>query len=140
MQAGSTASKPKALTGRCLCGAVSFTVADAFDYAMNCHCGKCRRTTGSAFKPMGGIARAELAVTSGAGDIFLYGDATTHDAHCRHCGSLLYSQVRDAQYAHVPLGVLIDTPSIRPTHHIHVASKAPWFEITDALPQYQEFD
>ncbi|KGF70588.1 aldehyde-activating protein [Hoeflea sp. BAL378] len=140
MQAGSTDSTPRQLTGRCMCGAVGFTVTDAFDYAMNCHCGKCRRTTGSAFKPMGGIARAELVVTSGADDVFLYGDDVTHDAHCRKCGSLLYSQVREARYAHVPLGVLIDTPSIRPTHHIHVASKAPWFDITDDLPQYPEFD
>ncbi|MDZ7602959.1 MAG: GFA family protein [Hoeflea sp.] len=140
MQAGSTGSKSRLLRGQCMCGAVGFTVPDAFDYAMNCHCGKCRRTTGSAFKPMGGIARAELVVTSGADAVFYYGDATTHDAHCRRCGSLVYSQVRDAAYAHVPLGVLIDAPSLRPTHHIHVASKAPWFEITDDLPQYQEFD
>lgn len=137
MQAGST---PKILNGQCLCGAVRFTVSDSFEYAMNCHCGRCRRTTGSAFKPMGGIARDQLALGTGTESVFLYGDATTHDAHCRTCGSLLYSQVRDAEYAHVPLGVLTDEPSIRPTHHIHVGSKAPWFEITDDLPQYQEFD
>lgn len=67
---------------------------------MNCHCGRCRRTTGSAFKPMGGIARDELALTSGTELVFLYGDATTHDAHCRQCGSLLYSQVRNAARDH----------------------------------------
>jgi len=29
-------------------------------------------------------------------------------------------------------------PSIRPTGHIFVGSKAPWFEITDDLPQREE--
>ena len=29
-------------------------------------------------------------------------------------------------------------PTIRPTRHIYVGSKAPWFEITDDLPQHDE--
>jgi hypothetical protein len=37
------------------------------------------------------------------------------------------------------MGSLIDTPSIRPTAHIFVGSKAPWFEITDGLPQFEEY-
>jgi hypothetical protein len=34
------------------------------------------------------------------------------------------------------MGTLIDAPSIRPTAHIFVGSKAPWFSITDDLPQH----
>jgi hypothetical protein len=34
------------------------------------------------------------------------------------------------------LGVLDDDPGIRVPHHIYVACKAPWVEITDGLPQY----
>jgi hypothetical protein len=29
-------------------------------------------------------------------------------------------------------------PSIRPNMHIFVGSKAPWYTITDDLPQYRE--
>jgi hypothetical protein len=36
------------------------------------------------------------------------------------------------------MGTLIDDPTIRPTHHIFVGSKAPWFTIADDLPQYEE--
>jgi len=60
-----------------------------------------------------------------------------HNAHCGTCGSFLYSLVRDGQYIHVALGTLADEPAIRPTHHIFVGSKAPWFTITDDLPQYE---
>ncbi len=35
----------------------------------------------------------------------------------------------------LPLGALDDDPGIRPKLHMHVASKAPWFTITDDLPQ-----
>jgi hypothetical protein len=53
------------LRGGCLCGAVGYEVADAFEYAQNCHCSQCRRVTGWAFKPFAGIGRAQLAVTQG---------------------------------------------------------------------------
>ena len=53
-------------------------------------------------------------------------------------GSLVYSVVRDGAYIHVAMGSLVDAPSIRPTRHIFVGSKAPWFTITDDLPQHQE--
>ena len=47
--------------------------------------------------------------------------------------------VRDGTWAHVAMGTLVDAPTIRPTHHIFVGSRAPWFTITDDLPQYEEF-
>ena len=37
-----------------------------------------------------------------------------------------------------PLGALDDDPGVRPRFHVFVAYKAPWFDITDALPQFQE--
>ena len=126
------------LAGECLCRAVRYAVADEFAYALNCHCSNCRRTTGSAFKPFAGIAREKFNVTRGNDDLMTYGDETAHDAHCRRCGSLLYSVVREGAFVHVAMGTLIDAPSIRPTAHIFVGSKALWFEITDGLSQYRE--
>lgn len=128
------------LRGQCLCGAVQYRVDDAFGYAFNCHCSQCRRATGSAFKPFAGIERANLRLERGKGDLLVYGDpGAAHDVHCRHCGSLLYSVVREGAFAHVTMGTLVDTPSIRPAAHIFVGSKAPWHEIADSLPQYDEF-
>ena len=128
-------AKPATLSGRCYCGAVRYKVADQFAYALNCHCSQCRRVTGSAFKPFAGIESRKLKLTKGKGDLLIVGEETCHDAHCKRCGSLLYSIVRDGAYAHVTLGTLIDAPSIRPSAHIFVGSKAPWFTITDKLPQ-----
>ncbi len=127
----------KRLSGKCFCGAVEYAVDDSFVYAANCHCSDCRRTTGSAFKPFAGIPREKLTVTKGANGLLIYGDTAGHDAHCRTCGSLLYSLVREAAWVHVAMGTLVDAPTIRPTHHIFVGSKAPWYDITDDLPQYE---
>jgi hypothetical protein len=130
---------PRSLEGKCFCGAVHYIVADEFVYAMNCHCSKCRRTTGSAFKPMAGIERGKLAVTQGQDKLLIYGGDLGNNTLCRLCGSLLYSVVRDGAWVHVAMGTLVDDPTIRPTHHIFVGSRAPWFTITDDLPQYEEF-
>ncbi|WP_395019552.1 GFA family protein [Dongia sp.] len=126
------------LRGACFCNTVQYTVEDSFEYAMICHCSQCRRTTGSAFKPFAGIKRGKLRLTAGDAALLVHGDAEGNDTHCGACGSLLYSVVREGKYLHVAMGSLIDAPSIRPTAHIFVGSKAPWFEITDALPQYDE--
>ena len=127
------------LAGRCLCGAVRYVVEDQFRYALNCHCSNCRRATGAAFKPFAGIEVGRVSVTSGSEQLLVFGEDTGHDVRCGRCGSLLYSIVREGQFAHVTLGTLTDSPSIRPTAHIFVGSKAPWFTITDDLPQHQEF-
>jgi hypothetical protein len=127
------------LTGRCSCGAVGYEVADAFGYALNCHCSGCRRATGAAFKPFGGIERERFRLTRGAENLLLYGSELTHDARCRTCGSLLYSLVRDGTFVHVTYGTLNDAPTLLPTKHIFVGSKAAWFTITDDLPQAEEF-
>ncbi|SIQ20738.1 Glutathione-dependent formaldehyde-activating enzyme [Rhizobium sp. RU33A] len=73
-------------------GGVSYEVADRFLYAINCHRSKCRRTTGSAFKPIAGIATDDFTVTPGADNLFRHGDPEgIHDIRCRSCGSLIYS-------------------------------------------------
>ena len=128
----------RTLTGTCLCGAVRYAVADEFMYALNCHCSNCRRATGSAFKPFAGIERDKLRVSQGTESLLIFGNDRAHDARCKVCGSLLYSVVREGAFVHVTLGTLIDDPTIRPSAHIFVGSKAPWFTITDHLPQHQE--
>jgi hypothetical protein len=128
----------RALAGKCGCGEVRFRVADEFLYASNCHCSRCRAATGSAFKPFAGIEREKLELTGGEDALLVFGEDDLNDTRCGACGSLLFSVVRDGEYVHVALGALVDAPSVRPTKHIFVGSKAPWFEITDDLPQFEE--
>jgi hypothetical protein len=126
------------LVGRCECGAVRYRVEDAFLYASNCHCSRCRAATGSAFKAFAGIEREKLELVDGLDTLLIVGEEGLNDTRCGACGSLLFSVVREGAYVHVAMGSLVDAPSMRPTKHIFVGSKAPWFEITDDLPQFQE--
>ena len=127
------------LNGRCECRAVRYRVPDEFLYAANCHCSNCRAGTGSAFKAFAGIEREKLEILEGGETLLVWGDDEGNHTRCGICGSLLYSVVRDGAYVHVAIGSLVDEPTIRPSEHIFVGSKAPWFEITDELPQSEEY-
>jgi len=129
----------RVLVGKCECGTVRYRVEDAFLYASNCHCSRCRAATGSAFKAFAGIEREKLEITNGRGALLIVGEANSNHTRCAACGSLLFSVVRNGAYVHVAMGSLVDAPSLRPTEHIFVGSKAQWFEITDNLPQFEEF-
>jgi hypothetical protein len=129
----------RVLAGSCQCGTVRYEVEDAFVYAANCHCSACRATTGTAFKSFAGIEREKLTLTDGLDAAAIFGEEDANDTRCRACGSFLFSVVRDGAWVHVAMGSLVDAPTIRPAHHIFVGSKAPWFEITDDLPQFDEY-
>jgi hypothetical protein len=127
------------LVGGCECEAVQYRVADAFLYALNCHCSRCRAATGTTYKAFAGIEREKLEIVDGGDRLLIFGDGAENHTRCAVCGSLLFSVVRDGAYVHVAMGSLRDSPSIRPTAHIFVGSKAAWDEITDDLPQYEEY-
>ena len=127
------------IQGQCSCGEVRFSVENTFEYAFYCHCSRCRARTGSMFAAIAGISIDKVEVTAGHESLVLEGECSDgYGARCSRCKSFLFAAVRERKYMHVSLGVLQGTPSRLPDHHIYVGSKAPWFQITDSLPQYEE--
>jgi hypothetical protein len=127
------------LNGQCSCGEVRFTVENAFEYAFYCHCSRCRLRTSSVFAAIAGIDIDKVEVTTGLDHLLIEGEcADGYGARCHKCHSFLFAAVRERKYMHVSLGMITDIPSRVPDHHIYVGSKAPWYQITDTLPQYEE--
>lgn len=127
------------LHAQCSCSQVRFILNDELEYAFYCHCSRCRARTGSAFAAIGGICVEKLEVIAGHEHLLLEGECSDgYGARCSRCFAFLFAAVRGRKYLHVALGVLVDPPSRVPDHHIHVGSKAPWYQITDSLPQYEE--
>ena len=128
------------LRGRCGCKAVGYEVSDEFIAAFNCHCSNCRATTGSAFLPWGEIERDKFKITKGAESLTVLGDADAiHETHCEECLSLVYWTAHGGASVRIPYGTLIDQPTLRPTAHIFVGSKAGWHDILDDLPQHDQY-
>ena len=130
------------LTGRCLCGTVSYEITGGLGPIYNCHCSKCRRWHGSAYRTRAAVETKNFKWTSGEEYVKEYlreGEATSK-TYCDICGSSLISRiVNDPEYIGLPIGGLEQDPGNRPVAHIFVGSKAPWYEITDDLPQYAEW-
>jgi hypothetical protein len=62
-----------------------------------------------------------------------------HRGFCSVCGSSILSKFdADRSSISLPLGALDDDPGIRPSMHVYVDSKAPWFAITDDSPQHAD--
>jgi hypothetical protein len=128
------------LKGSCLCGGVRYEVDGPLDAPMNCHCSQCRKAHGTAFRSRAGIRAKDFRWVSGERLITWFESSPgNHRGFCRRCGSPLLSRFdsRPDRYG-LPLGCLDTDPGARPAMHVFVGSKAPWFEITDTLPRYEE--
>jgi hypothetical protein len=127
--------------GSCLCGAVAFRIEGASIVARSCHCGRCRKGRGAAHATNMLVPIDALRFTRGEGDLAEYKIPEAKfftQTFCRICGSKAPRIARDRGFAIVPLGSLDDDPGIRLREHIWVGSKAPWHEIHDDLPRYDE--
>jgi hypothetical protein len=130
------------LRGRCGCRTVEYEVADEFRAAYCCHCSNCRAVTGSAFLPWGEIEREKFRVTAGMHSLVRLGeDGDDLEMRCEACWARVYwtRTAPEGAYVRIPYGTLVDEPSLKPTAHMFAGSKAPWYEITDGLPQHDGY-
>jgi hypothetical protein len=125
------------IRGSCLCGGVKYRINGTLSRALNCHCAMCRKAQGAAFRSRASANAAEFEWVQGEALVTFYESSPgNHRGFCRVCGSPIVTRFSTGSQCGVPLGTLDDDPGVRPELHVHVASKAPWFTITDELPQF----
>ncbi len=122
-----------ALTGRCLCGRVTYEFRGAIGPASYCHCEDCRRCTGSAFNISVRLTLADFHVTSGEPGSFTKRadsgrELTRH--FCRDCGSPIFTSApKHPEHIYVKAGTLDDPSTVEPAQQDWVASAVPWAQI-----------
>jgi len=128
-----------AVAGSCLCGAVAYAASQAPRRLWICHCSLCRRSSGAAFGSTLRVPRDSFRWVRGAEGVSSYAPPAPHrylTCFCSSCGSPVPHTTGDSQNVGLPAGA-IDTPLPRlPAAHLCVGSKAPWYEIGDAWPQF----
>ena len=129
------------LTGSCLCGAIAY-VSDAVPrHTVNCYCSRCRRSRGTAHNSTLPCPASGFRFTRGEellGHYALPQAARYRTAWCTCCGSVMPTITASFDLALLPAGSL-DTPLAPLTAvHIHVASMASWFTVTDDGEQFAE--
>ena len=129
------------LRGSCLCSSVAYEVTGPFRVVHNCHCSRCRKARAAAHTTNGFTAMDDVRFTRGGDTIRTYrlpGARHFSQVFCPTCGSGVPRQDPERGVAVIPFGSLDDDPGRGAEDHIFVASKAPWHEITDDLPQFDE--
>ena len=129
------------LTGSCLCGAIRYEIIGPVGPALNCHCSMCRKATGAAFRTRVSVPAKNFEWISGYELLTRYRSSQDQErSFCRVCGSTLVTfYANDPGILKLALGTLDDDPGKRAECHVFVGSKAPWFEITDNLPQFDRW-
>ncbi|PHQ80006.1 MAG: aldehyde-activating protein [Coxiella sp. (in: Bacteria)] len=129
------------LTGQCLCGAIAYEIDGPLGPIYNCHCSKCRRWHGSAFRTRASVESKHFKWVRGEERLSKYHSSDTIiKTFCSVCGSNLISIIEDnPEFIGLPIGGLEQDPGNRPIANIYAASKAPWYDICDGLPQYDEW-
>jgi len=128
-----------AVGGSCSCGKVRYEFDGPADAMVHCHCLYCRRSRSAPFATNVFVARDHFRWVGGEANLahFDY-PVSTHwlASFCTDCSSPMPIHVNDSARVMIPAGAIDQDPGIRPGAHLHVASKAPWVEITDDLPQF----
>jgi hypothetical protein len=126
--------------GSCLCGEVRFEVAGDFERFFLCHCGRCRKDTGSAHAANLFSSSAKLHWLSGQDKIKTFNvPSTRHEkSFCSECGSAVPRVQMNGALLVVPAGSLDSPIETRPDAHIFVASRANWDRCLEDVPQIDE--
>ena len=117
-------------TGRCLCGAVTFTGRWGGDPLRACHCSQCRRWSGHVW-----AAAQTVDLTIGGEVKWFRSSAEAERGFCPDCGSSLFWRRQGHGGIEVAPGAVDNPTGLRMAGHIYVADKGDYYNIADGLPQ-----
>ncbi|MEO8018759.1 MAG: GFA family protein [Pseudomonadota bacterium] len=133
------AGREGVVSGSCGCGAIRFEIEGRPQLMRHCHCGRCRHARGAAHATNLVYQIEALRFTQGEEwlvDFQLPEAQFFGTGFCGICGGAMPRRSPGRGRVVVPAGTLDSDPGMLPMMHQYVASKAPWFDITDGVPQF----
>jgi hypothetical protein len=112
-------------------------MAGPFGVMMHCHCSMCRKHHGASFATFVSAPIEGFRWLSGQDAVVKYRSSENGlRFFCKHCGSVAPTPMPDLGLAFAPAGNLDGDIDAEKALHAFVGSKAPYYEITDSLPQH----
>lgn len=133
---------PLTVTGSCLCGSVRYEVTGEPARFYHCHCGRCRKATGSAHASNLAIKGETVHWRSGESLVRSWKVPEAErftSCFCAQCGSPLPRVVPALGLVVIPAGSLDGEPPLTPNARIFWASRATWSCAGDELPTFAEY-
>ncbi|MBL4575552.1 MAG: GFA family protein [Opitutaceae bacterium] len=130
----------KILKGSCFCGGIKYEIHGPLEEVLNCHCSDCRKAHGAAFRTRASVNGSDFKFIEGENLLKEYRSKVNEArCFCSRCGSALFTRFDHSEKIGFALGTLDDDPEVAVGMHLFVSDKAPWYDIVDDLPQYDEF-
>lgn len=133
------------LKGRCLCGAVKFSIEqEPFEAPTSCHCSQCRMWSGHAFAAVS-VPRESLKIDDPDGHLCWFASSdVARRGFCGRCGTSLFWDGHGLpaynKSMEVAMGALLEPTSLKLGRHIFCAYKGDYYDISDDLPQFAEVE
>ena len=126
------------LSGRCMCGSVTWTYTGGTTRNLVCYCTDCQRATSSPLTAFLGMLTTQL---HWSGKIEHYeSSAGTYRGFCPACGTRLYFRSdRWLEETHVHAATLTNPNDYRPDAQVLMRSRAGWLDLLDAIPGHDGF-
>ncbi len=128
-------------SGHCLCGAVSYEVADEVTEMGACHCEMCRRWTGGIYLSFRAVPDA-VSIEGGENLSIFASSPWAERAFCKICGSSLYYRVTaEGPYQgtyHFAAGSLDDHDGIALTGQVYIDKKPKAYAFRQSTKDYTE--
>ena len=119
-------------SGKCLCGAVTFTAQSVESHVHACHCSMCRGWTGG---PM--LAAQASGVSFGGEDkIKRYASSTWAErGFCSECGTNLFYRLKEPEMYMMSTGVFDDAEQFELAGEIYVDEKPSGYDFAGEHPR-----
>lgn len=125
-------------TGSCLCKGVVFEITGTLSPVLACHCSQCAKTSGN-FAAMTCCAHDNLKIISDETLRWFRSSETVERGFCTRCGGNLFWKQTGSGDVYITAGTLDQPTGLKIAEHIFVASKSDYYDLTDNLPQKDEW-
>jgi len=126
-------------SGGCNCGGVRYHISGEMRPVSFCHCKQCQRATGHIVAATA-CSGQDISFENNDTLQWYESSAGIFRGFCNNCGSNLFWKPDGRDEWSIMAGTLDDTSGIDANVHIFVGDKADYFEITDELPKFIEYD
>ncbi len=129
------------ISGRCLCGSVSFECSAEPMFQGCCHCDDCRRSGGSLYASFVFVPAETLLVTGQTSSYQHQSDrgTTMTKEFCPTCGSQMFSSgSHSPDRRGIRVGVIDDASWFKPDAYVYASKKLPHTPIDSEITAYEK--
>jgi hypothetical protein len=128
------------LSGKCLCGNITFSADTDIKLMANCHCTDCRAATGAAYGTLLFVDESALQI-KGTPKVYRHKSDSGSDMEklfCPDCGSQMFGRNSNRpNVMSIRAGVLDQTAEVKPGVNVYMSSR---IESTPIDPNLKAFD